>query len=107
MGFEREAKRQQSKLNGKFKIVHGQTIRYGERVGERRERGGAPSKPELSSKEELADQIISEIEERRQHLLDMKEALSEHEQVRIRMEMASRLKELSRLESGRGNENGG
>jgi hypothetical protein len=54
---------------------------------------------ELSHKEQLAEQIANEIDERRQYLVTMKDAgLLPEEEIRISNEIRKRIQELSRLE---------
>lgn len=102
--FEREAKRKENLINSRFKIVNGQKIEVDEHTFSTTTNTNGSDKAASNQQksasnynDELTDQIIREIEERQEYLKDMRDNLSQQEQIRIKMEMQTRLYELDKL----------
>lgn len=94
--FEREARRKENLINSKYKIVNGQKYKV-EETTLASSNVGAKSTPDYN--EQLAEQILGEIDERREYLNDMRGNLTQQQQDTIKMEMQTRLFELQKLDS--------
>lgn len=96
--FEREARRKENLINSRYKIVNGQKVEVKHDV-KRTNKTETITKSVPDYNDEMADQILSEIEERREYLNDMRGSLSQQQQDTIKMEMQTRLYELEKLDS--------
>jgi Uncharacterised protein family (UPF0193) len=90
--FEREQKMRDIKINSSYKVVEGQTVKVVPKANWDENRAPAVLT--------LGDQIVSEIEERRVYLEEMKGALRQEDVCKVKAEISMRLQELKRVESG-------
>lgn len=94
--FEREAKRKENLINSKYKIVNGQKFKI-EDTKQISSNAATTIKSIPNYNDEMTDQILGEIEERREYLNEMRGHLSQQQQDSIKMEMQTRLYELEKI----------
>lgn len=94
--FEREAKRKDNLINSKYKIVNGQKFKIEDLKGCETV-APAPLSTSDSNKDAIVDQILGEIDERREHLNELRGHLSQQQQDQLKLEIQSRLCELEKL----------